>query len=79
MSWKAIVAVKCNGSLNETHWSAIKEWAGVERVWSTMGEWDFWVGFDSSVASQDQIESAVFELRKESWVGMTSTTWVKEW
>ena len=79
MSWKAMVAVKCNGQLNDTHWSGVKAWEGVEKVWSTMGAWDFWIGFDDSINNQDALEKAVFHLREQSWVVSTSTTWVKEW
>ena len=78
MVWNAVVAVKCNGKLNDTHWETVKAWSSVKSVWSSMGDWDFWMLFDNSVNDQDKLEEAIFKLRQQDWISDTETSWWKE-
>lgn len=78
MTWHAHIAVKGNGHFNDAHWDEVKSWPEVEKVWSTMGNWDWWVKLDSSVQAPTQIEALVADLRKKAWVSDTDTAWWKE-
>ncbi len=78
MTWHAHIAVRCNGKLNATHWDQIKKWPEVKRVWSTMGDWDFWMEANDKIANTEDLEKFVFKLRKEGWVDGSSAHWWKE-
>lgn len=78
MTWNALIGVKCNGSINNTQWDAIKSESWVKNIWSAMGEWDFWIVLDESVQQQDQLENTVLNLRQQPWINDTQTSWIKE-
>lgn len=78
MSWNAYIAVRCNGKLNEAHWDEVKQWPEVEQVWSSMGEWDYWMKLNSPIDQPGKLETFVFNLRKEPWVESTCARWWKE-
>ena len=78
MAWNAFVAIRCNGKLNDSHWQRVKEWSEVKKIWSTMGDWDFWVETNSEINNTDNLEQFVFKLRKEPWVESTCARWWKE-
>ncbi len=78
MAWNARVAVRCNGKLNDNHWDMVKAWPEVSKVWSTMGDWDFWLETNGEIKDTEALEHFVFKLRQESWVQSTSAHWWKE-
>ncbi|OGO94202.1 MAG: hypothetical protein A3F10_05090 [Coxiella sp. RIFCSPHIGHO2_12_FULL_42_15] len=78
MAWHAFIAIKCNGKLNENHWEQVKQWAEVDKVWSSMGDWDFWMEANDNIKNTSDLEKLVFKLRKEPWVQSTTTYWWKE-
>lgn len=78
MSWNAYVAIACNGKINDSHWNEVKAWGEVQKVWSSMGEWDFWLALNEKVADVEGLESFVFKLRNMGWVDKTCTWWWKE-
>ncbi len=78
MSWNAHIAIRCNGKLNEAHWDEVKKWPEVEKVWSSMGEWDYWIRLKPSLMQPDELEKFVFNLRKQPWVESTCARWWKE-
>lgn len=78
MTWKAQIAIKCNGGLTKAHWDEVKKWAQVGKIWSSMGEWDYWMSLNTGINDTDELESFVFKLRQQPWVNSTSTRWWKE-
>lgn len=78
MAWNAFVAVRCNGKLNDNHWNEVKSWAQVKKIWSAMGDWDFWLETNDKIKNTDELEHFVFNLRKQPWVEATSAQWWKE-
>ena len=77
MSWNAFIAIRCNGKLNDTHWEEVKNWGQVDKVWSSMGEWDYWLQLKDDISSTEDLEQFVFNLRSQPWIEATSSRWWK--
>jgi hypothetical protein len=78
MDWNAYVNIRANGKLNDSHWEEVKQWAEVEKIWTTQGHWDWMVKLRHSVKSHDDLEKVIFNLRGKPWISETSTWWAKE-
>lgn len=77
MTWNAHVYIKGNGKFKDAQWDEIKKWAEVEQVWSTQGDWDWFIKLRSSVNTPEAVEKIVFNLRSKPWVSTTQTWWAK--
>ena len=78
MNWNACVDIKANGNFANANWEEMKQWPEVDQIWSTQGEWDFWVKLKPSVQSMEEVEKFVFNLRSKSWASETRTWWTKQ-
>ena len=73
-SWNSIVFVKAHKGMP----AAMSKMMGVEKMWSTSGEWDWCIKLDQSHSSPEQTEMFVNQLRMADWVSHTQTSWWKE-
>ena len=77
MKWNAYIAVKGNGNLTNAHWGQVKQWAGVDAIWSATGEWDWWIKLNSNTQNMGDVEGLAHKLREQAWVTDTNTQWWK--
>lgn len=74
--WTSIVSIRSTKPLPEM--SAIAKWDGVEKMWSTTGDWDWCIKLDQKSSSPEKTEEFVSRLRNGHWATETRTNWWKE-
>jgi hypothetical protein len=77
-SWNANIAIKSNGKIAEAKWDEVKNWAEVEKIWSTTGKWDWIVSLKSDKNDFDAAKKVAWALHKFPWVSETETWWSQE-
>ena len=74
--WNAYISIKSNSHFDEAEMEkCLKSWNDVDKFWSTMGDWDCWIKLNDNIKTPAQIEDFVCKLRKQPWVGESSSHW----
>ena len=75
-TWNSIIFMKSNKAMSDMN--AIAKWDGVEKMWSTTGDWDWCIKLDQKSSSPEKAEAFVARMREGRWVTETKTNWWKE-
>ena len=73
-SWNSVIFMKSDKSMADMNEMA--KWEGVDKMWSTSGDWDWCVQLKSS--SPEDAEKMVMKMRKGQWATQTKTNWWKQ-
>lgn len=70
------------GNSPDASWKAwveeIKSWPGVEKIWSTSGQWDWIVKLTNDSSSWEGAKKIMWKLKEHKWVSDTNTWWSEE-
>nr|WP_019216862.1 hypothetical protein [Legionella tunisiensis] len=58
--------------------SVMAKWDGVEKMWSTTGDWDWCIKLDMNNSSSEKTETFVARMLDGHWATETKTNWWKE-
>jgi hypothetical protein len=75
-TWNSVIFMKSNKTMSDMN--AMAKWDGVEKMWSTSGDWDWCVKLDQKMSSPEQAEAFVARMRAGQWATETQTHWWKE-
>lgn len=74
-AWNSVVFVRAKSMPDK---AAMKKMMGVEKMWSTSGDWDWCIQLDAKHSTPEQTEMFVSQLRNSPWVAETKTNWWKQ-
>ena len=75
-NWNSVIFIKTKKEWTDT--DTVSKWSGVEKIWSTSGDWDWCIKMDKAHSNPDQTEELVARLRSTDWVANTESTWWRE-
>lgn len=75
-AWNSVIFMKSNKPWSDL--SAMMKWDGVEKMWSTTGDWDWCIKLDKNSSTPEKTEAFVNRMREGSWATSTKTNWWKE-
>lgn len=75
-AWNSLIFVKTNGSWTDT--DGVSNWPGVNKIWSTSGDWDWCIKLDEEHSNPEKTEAFVANLRQSDWVANTESRWWRE-
>lgn len=75
-AWNSVIFLKSNKPWSEL--SGVSKWDGVEKIWSTTGDWDWCIKLDSKSSTPEKAEAFVSKIRDGKWASETKTHWWKE-
>ena len=72
-TWNSVIFMKSSKSMDDM--KAMKQWPGVEAMWTTTGPWDWCVKLTKELSTPEQTEEFVARMRQGSWASETQTNW----
>ena len=75
-NWNSYIFLKTNVSLTDT--DEISKWSGVNKIWSTSGEWDWVIKLNEDHSTPEKTEEFVSNIRNIEWIADSSSKWWKE-
>lgn len=75
-AWNSVIFMKSNKSMSDMNTMA--KWDGVEKMWSTSGDWDWCIKLDQKSSTPEKAEAFVARMREGHWATETQTNWWKE-
>ncbi|STX29108.1 Uncharacterised protein [Legionella beliardensis] len=75
-AWNSVIFMKTNKPWSEIN--AMAKWEGVEKMWSTMGDWDWCIKLNGEASTPEKTEAFVSRMREQQWATETKTSWWKE-
>lgn len=68
-AWNSVIFMKSDKSMSDM--DQMSKWAGVDKMWSTTGDWDWCLLLNSS--SPEEAEKFVMKMRDGNWATETKT------
>jgi hypothetical protein len=56
----------------------LAKWDGVEKMWSTSGDWDWCIKLKKEASTPEMTEAFIAKMRSGNWASETKTNWWKE-
>ncbi len=74
--WNSVIFLKTQKEWTDT--DTVSKWSGVEKIWSTSGDWDWCIKLDKDHSTPEKTEALVAKLRSTDWVANTESSWWRE-
>lgn len=75
-TWNSVIFMKSDKPWSDLN--SMMKWDGVEKMWSTTGEWDWCIKLDMKSSTPEKTEEFVNRMRDGHWASATKTHWWKE-
>ncbi len=74
--WNSVICLKTQKDWTDT--DAVSKWPEVQEIWSSSGDWDWWIKLKPEHSTPQKTEEIVAKLRRQEWVANTQSNWVRE-